>query len=202
MAIILIDGVSASGKSAALQNLDSVWNKTTPCYSKLIITEHFTERYFEGKHISKATVTQHIESILDTIRQVKQLHDNSPFARKTEILNVYIERLLLTFYSRNLIDEQTISRFAEILSIWNSTHYLLIIPPSKFKVRLADTIERRNAVWKTYINDTLGGIDQAAFHFQAQQEAMLEGHSKLSKYMKTQVITVEDPATDFYKAIQ
>lgn len=202
MSVVLIDGVSASGKSVALQNLQRMYAKTLPNYSKWIITEHLTERYFEGKAISEAAVEQHIQSILNAVQHFKALHSGSPFSEKAAVFTVYIERLLLSFYSRNLLQEHTLGHLAKLCSQLEGTHYLLTIPPGKFKERLADTLERRNPLWSAYIHNTLGGLDQAVVHFQKQQDALLRGHAILSKYMKAIVITVDDIAGDFYKDLQ
>lgn len=202
MPVILVDGVSTSGKSVALRKIQSRYAKTIPNYSKLIITEHFTERYFEDKSVSQHAVEKHIQSILNTVVQFKTLQNSSPFAQKTAVLSVYIERLLLTFFSRNLIDENTFDQLANVFSVLDCKHYLLTIPVEHFEARLVSSLTRRNAFWSEYITHTLGGIYKAVIHFQKQQEKMLEGNAILSNYMQTAVITVDDVEGDFHTKIE
>ena len=202
MPVILVDGVSASGKSIAIKKIQNKYSETVPNYSKLIITEHFTERYFEDKEISEEAVQKHIKSIFDKVISFKELQDSSRFAGKADILTVYIERLLLTFYSRNIINEHTFNHLAEEFSMLDCKHYLLTIPTEKFKERLVSSLEIRNKFWSEYINNKLGGLDKAVIHFQKQQDSMLEGSEILSKYMRTEVIAVDDIKSDFYKKIK
>lgn len=201
MPVVLVDGVSTSGKSIAIKKIQSKYSETIPNYSKLIITEHFTERYFEDKEISEETVKMHIKSIFEKIISFKELQNNSRFAKKDDILSVYIERLLLTFYSRGIIGETTFSNLAETFSMLDCTHYLLIIPLNSFKERLTSSLEIRNQFWSDYIHNKLGGLDKAVLHFRKQQDLMLKGSELLSKYMKTEIILVDDIEGDFHTKI-
>jgi hypothetical protein len=202
MPVVLVDGVSASGKSIAIKKIQNRYSETVPNFSKLIITEHFTERYFEDKVISQEAVEMHIKSIFEKVISFKELQNSSRFAKKDDILTVYIERLLLTFYSRDIISEITFNHLANAFSMLGCKHYLLTIPTDKFKERLASSLDRRNQFWSEYINNKLGGLDKAVLHFQKQQDSMLEGSELLSKYMKTEVISVDDVESDFYTKIQ
>lgn len=201
MTVKIIDGVATSWKSTALKEIQKKLVEKVPNYSKFIISEHFTERHFEGKETLKETVEDHIESILESVWRFKDLHRKNKFAQKSDVLSVYIERLLLTFFSRKILDESSFMRLEPLFSSLDCKHILLTIPANKFEERLSSSLKIRNEFWSKYINDEFGGLEWAIIHFQNQQKNMIKWHEVLSKYMSTEIIEVDDVTSNFYEKI-
>ena len=201
MSLIIVDGVSASGKSIALKNIQKNLINNTPNFSKLIITEHLTERFFEDKLISKKKVLKHVDTILKNISNFTKIRLNSRFKDKSDVLTIYVERLILTFYSRGLIDSLSIDTLSPLLQELESKHYLLVIPNDSFRDRIESTLIYRNKFWKDYVS-SLGGVNGAINYFKEQQDRMIEGSILLSKHIPAKIISIDDVESDFYNQIK
>lgn len=144
MSLIIIDWVSASWKSTALKRLQHELTETVPNYSKLFLSEHFTERFFEGKEKTKQSVQDHVRDIIQKVAAFHELHQNTRFHDSPLIFSMYLERLLLTFYSNDLIEDDIMIEMATLLSRLNAKHILLTIPSDLFEQRLISTFSVRN----------------------------------------------------------
>ena len=63
----------------------------------------------------------------------------------------------------------------------------MIISKDELYHRLKLTLEKRNDIWRKFIDD-LGGIHEATSYFYKQQELMLEYSELISNYVKTKII--------------
>lgn len=196
MSVNIIDGVSTSGKSVVLKKMQLFLWKELPEKSKWFITEHFTLRYFKKKAITPKAVTDHIKKLFNNILEFKKIQADSIMINKPDLLTVCIERLLLSFYSRNHIGEEAFKELAELFDKLDTVHYLLKIPDDKFEQHLTSSLIHRRNDWRLHI-ESLGGIEKAIPFYKNRQDKMIEGHYLLSKYSKTQIITLEDTNTDF-----
>ena len=196
MSVNIIDGVSTSGKSVVLKKMQLFLWKELPEKSKWFITEHFTLRYFKKKAITPKAVTDHIKKLFNNILEFKKIQADCIMINKPDLLTVCIERLLLSFYSRNHIGEEAFKELAELFDKLDTVHYLLKIPDDKFEQHLTSSLIHRRNDWRLHI-ESLGGIEKAIPFYKNRQDKMIEGHYLLSKYSKTQIITLEDTNTDF-----
>ncbi|HIP33785.1 MAG TPA: hypothetical protein EYG89_03435 [Bacteroidia bacterium] len=191
MGIIIIDGVSASGKSILLEDVQTKLLKERLKFTKLILSEHLTERYFEDKKPTEKMVSLHIENILELVKNIQNIQDNSQFKDNKKVVSILIERLFLTFMSRGLLNDKFFIEKGSFLEDLNIHQVLLIIPKEDFEYRLESTLERRNKYWLEFIN-SLGGLTGAISHFSKQQEKMIKASETLNKYMKVTHITVSN----------
>ena len=104
MSVFIIDGVSASGKSMFLATIQKQLLEKRQNFSKIILTEHLTERYFEDKEISVEAVNDHVINLLEVIKRISEFQENSRFKGNEKVVSVMVERLFLTLMSRSLLD--------------------------------------------------------------------------------------------------
>ena len=104
MLILVFDGVSGAGKSVLLNAFQNFLVKERSNYSKVFLCEHLTERYFENKTINKESVEKHVLKILSITKDIQSIQDESRFNKNQKILSIVIERLFLTFMSKDLLD--------------------------------------------------------------------------------------------------
>ena len=191
MSLTIIDGVSASGKSIALKEIQKALLEERLNFTKLILTEHLTERFFEDKKPTVSTVSAHVVDILKLVEKIFNIQKNSRFNGNNKVVTVFIERLFLTLMSRELIEESFFSDNEALLTGLDIHHVLLVVPDEHFKNRLESTLERRNKHWTHFING-LGGLNSAIDYFKSQQDQMIKANGSLSQYMKVSLIEVPD----------
>lgn len=191
MPLTIIDGVSASGKSIALKEIQKALLEERLNFTKLILTEHLTERFFEDKKPTVSTVSAHVVDILKLVEKIFSIQKNSRFNGNNKVVTVFIERLFLTLMSRELIEESFFSDNEALLTGLDIHHVLLVVPDEHFKNRLESTLERRNKHWTDFING-LGGLNSAIYYFKSQQDQMIKANGSLSKYMRVSLIEIPD----------
>ncbi len=189
--ITIIDGISNVGKTTFLKKIKDNIIKEKYKFSQIFISEHLTERFFENKQINDVIFEKHILNILNGIKNFNNIYKNSPFTEK-DIFSVYIERLFLTFYSREFLKEDFFIRNVELISNLDICNILLYIDKKNLKIRLENTIKERNNSWKKYIND-LGSIDIFTDMLLKQQDKMIKFNDEvLRKYVKTEVFNTDN----------
>ena len=81
---IILDGVSASGKSSILALVQQRIVKEYPSSTKLFISEHYTQRMLEheleAKTLSADHVEQHVDEIIDNLDRYQDMLNKSKFA--------------------------------------------------------------------------------------------------------------------------
>lgn len=190
MTTTIIDGISLAGKSIVLQEIQKNLLKTQPNFSKLFISEHLTERFFENKHPSIDDIHRHVSRILHSGLTLKEMQEESPFSNQN-ILTIFIERLFLTFMSRGLMTEAFFTENDKLIQRANIKNITLVIPERHIKERIETSLLHRNPRWKDFI-ETLGGVSMTVNHFSQQQEKMLALNTVLANYIETEVITIND----------
>lgn len=101
---LIIDGISNTGRTTLLKEIKNRIYSDSYKYSQIFISEHLTERFFEGKANSIDLVGKHIVKILNAIKCFNDINSETKFVSKN-ILSVCIERLFLAFYANNLLSE-------------------------------------------------------------------------------------------------
>lgn len=200
---IIIEGISASGKSTILNKVQSMLNANMSSSTKLFISEHYTQRMLEHEVesgvISADKISKHIDSIINNLSIYQRLIDKSKFANRPSGAEVYttIERFLLTFITAHptILNNETFIKVAkkqmQKLSKLNIAQYVLILPDDKIQEYLTDTLKRRNKAWENYINQK-GGITKMSVQAQDLQHRLLAASSHFNDCMKTNLITVAD----------
>lgn len=193
MSVVVIDGISASGKSLLLQALQRKALDQRPNFSTLVLTEHLTERFFENRNVSQTQVHLHVARILRVSDELKALQAESPFPEAGKRVTIMVERLFLTLMGRGLMTADFFSEHAALVESTAPQCVLLLVPPGQIEQRIAQTLTHRNTGWCAYI-ESLGGIERAAEHFERQQDKLLQLNELLSKYVPTHTIQVADTA--------
>ncbi len=187
MSVVIVDGISASGKTMFIKSVQETLYKECPNYSKLILTEHLTERFFEGKIIKTEDVTKHVLKILEAVALIKSFKEGGRFSDNEKILNIYIERLFLTLMSRGLLDISFFKKNSRLIERLQIKSILLYIPEELILHRLQNTLSHRNERWKNFLL-SFGSLEKASLHFLKQQKKMHSLQRKLSPYIETEII--------------
>ena len=190
MTLILIDGISASGKSLLLKNLQSKIIKERENYTKIILTEHMTERYFENKNLDVATIHDHVARILNLILEIQKIQDDSPFKGNEKVVTAVIERLFLTLMSRNLLTSHFFTEHDQLIQSLKIKNIFLYIPPDLIEQRIQTSLGHRNEKWEEFILK-LGGVKSACNYFNAQQENMKICNEILSQHINTEMFIID-----------
>jgi predicted ATPase len=199
MSIIVIDGISVSGKSVLLKALQRRVLDLWPNYSKLVLTEHLTERLFERRNASPAQVHLHVARVLRLAAELKAMQAEGPFSDNGAISTIMIERLFLTLMSRGLMTASFFSEHAVLVDSVELKSVFLFVPLDQIKDRIAQSLTHRKAGWIDFIA-SLGGVEGAAASFEKQQDEMRHLNENLRPYMQTQTIEVADTAELFVDA--
>jgi hypothetical protein len=188
----VVDGICGSGKSTILRTLQSVLGDDWPNFSKLHISEHLTERFFERVQPTQAAVHDHVARVLRIVCEVQAIHRSSIYATDVRATTITIERLFLTFASRKLLTDRFFREHTDLLSALELKSVLLIVPSELITDRIAETIRHRNQGWSDYIA-RLGGLSGAVEYFRQQQDAMLRANDMLAVHIPSQTLTVAHP---------
>lgn len=191
MSALIIDGISASGKSFLLRALKQKSDQENPNFTKFHLTEHFTERFFEGKIFKKSDIDHHVVKVLTLVKDLQTIKRDSPFDRNIKILTITIERLFLTLMSRNLLSDNFFITHANIFECMDMRSVLLSIPEQIIEARLERSLLERNEGWRSYIV-SLGGLARAVDHFKAQQDRMKHAHGIIAAHLPAMIIEVQD----------
>lgn len=191
MAAIIVDGISASGKSFLLRALKRMSDDSSPNFTKLYLTEHLTERFFEQNLPPRLGIHEHVARILRLAGELQAIKAASPFSSNKNVVTIIIERLFLTLLSRELMNESFFDDHAELLNHVELKSVLLVIPEALIEERIARSMGERNQGWHDYI-ERLGGLRGATAHFLAQQERMLQANKFLTEYIASEVVEVVD----------
>lgn len=199
---IILDGVSASGKSSILNLVQQRIVKEYPSSTKLFISEHYTQRMLEHKLEAKALsvdhVEQHIDKIISNLNQYQEMLDKSKFANNPSGAEAFvtIERFLLTFlatqgaglsdYSKHKVQKQL-----EKLGDLNISQYLLILSESSLKEHIARTLTHRNDKWAEYVNSK-GGVDGLVKYSLEWQESFVSLADTFKDVITTKTIEIND----------
>ncbi|MEI7600735.1 MAG: hypothetical protein WCJ41_15615 [Aestuariivirga sp.] len=193
MSLLIIDGISCAGKSLLLANLQRVAQQGAVNFSKLFISEHLTERVFEGLAPTSSDVRAHTLRLLDVAYGLRSILSDSPFAERPRTLSMVIERLFLTFMSRGLLTLDFFAEHRELLHALAPRHVFLVVPEGEIERRIVDSMERRSPLWANFIS-SLGGAQTAAHRFATQQAAMASANAALPDTIAKLTFEISDLA--------
>jgi hypothetical protein len=199
---IILDGVSASGKSSILALVQQRIVKEYPSSTKLFISEHYTQRMLEheleAKTLSADHVEQHVDEIIDNLDRYQDMLNKSKFANNPSGAEAFvtIERFLLTFLATQEIDLSDYSEYKaqqqlKKLGDLNITQYLLVLSESNLKEHIARTLTHRNDKWAEYINSR-GGVNGLVKHSLEWQEYFISLADTFKDVITTEIIEIND----------
>jgi hypothetical protein len=189
---IIVEGVTASGKSTILRSLQQRLAIERPTTTKLFLSEHYTERVLEDARanhtLTLAKALQHITELVSTIEQINSWKVNGKFADisgNSEII-VLVERFygahVANLESRGVPMSQTILQsvatlYDRLASIGMSIA-ILTVQPELLPAPVADTRGNRNQKWSNYL-DSIGDREAINAHFLRWQERLVSFYATL-----------------------
>lgn len=168
--VILVEGVTTSGKSTIVDNL----------------------RRYTKEHDLSGTFLPEEETVIPCIDSTDLKH-NQEFLMKLlktvfdEDKNLYVfDRL---HFTHTIKTNSTIKDFADIediLNQHNATLFLIDVPEETLKKRLLDSLKYRNVQWVQYVMERSGGDQEKFIDFYIQRQRflrMLFDESTLTKHI-------------------
>lgn len=174
MSGVIIEGISASGKSIIFKKLTNRdWYKEKQ--SKIQLSEYLTERIVENIEPTVDKRVELLEGYVDILEKVYFNFYNSRFKNtSSERVNPFF--ILERFHMTHSVESSSFNAFKDIdnrLDNMNFKLILLIIDENAVKERLIDTFPRRPATWKNYCL-SFGGINGAVEKYVNMQRKLLD----------------------------
>lgn len=198
---IIIEGISASGKSTILSYVQKRLQAEMPHSTKLFISEHYTQRMLEhameNNTLNSQMVKGHIDKIIDYLQMFQAMLDESKFNLIPSGAEAFvtIERFLLTFLAtqsgRAIKDyslEDAKVQLAKLRKM-NITQYIFVLSKDRLRKHIQRTLTHRNDQWASYI-DAKGGIDNMVDESMEWQDNLLSLSESLKQSMPTKKIEI------------
>jgi thymidylate kinase len=198
---LIIEGVTAVGKTAVLGLLQARLAVEWPACTKVLLSEHYTERVLEDRKASRTLTFQdalrHSGEIVSLLEQLNSWKARGKFLDKSgnaEIL-VLVERFFGSHVANlrlSLGENLPASTLQDAVSLYKKIAALglrvviLTIEPALIPAAVADTLDRRNDAWRAYVS-TLGDIDAVAAHYQDWQSSLLAFYARLEDRVPIEV---------------
>jgi hypothetical protein len=190
---LIIEGVSASGKSTILRTLQEQLAIQRPSCTKLMLSEHYTERLLEvAKHdgsLSYETALDHVADLVVTLRHIANWKTTGKFSGvggNAEIL-VLIERFFgahvanLRVSSHSELPDNVRRAASDLYAELHSMGFsiaVLTVSPEMIPTLIADTRHRRNAEWGRYLN-SIGDARAIESHYSSWQNELINFYARL-----------------------
>lgn len=200
---IVIEGVSAIGKSTILQGIQQKVNEAYPNSTKLYISEHYTQRMLEHllekNELESVTIRKHVDRVIKNVKMYQDMLDQSKFSAHPSGAQAFVtvERFLFTYLMmsdnalRTPYSRRTAARQFKAMMDLNFTQYLLVASPSKLKDNISKTLTHRNDAWASYVASK-GGVDTITETSLNWQKNMVELSNQYKKYLPTRIIEVDN----------
>lgn len=199
---IVLEGVSASGKSTILRLIQNKILEEYPTSTKLFISEHYTQRMLEheleAQKLTADHIRNHTNQIIHNLSIYQEMLDRSKFAKQPSGADIFVtlERFLLTFLATHSdkmksypLDEA--NRQFNKLNEMNIRQYLLVLSEQALKEHINRTLSHRNDQWSEYVKKR-GGIDGIAKESLEWQNNFLNLIERFGRSIKTEIISIED----------
>jgi hypothetical protein len=190
---VIIEGVTATRKSAVFGLLQARLAAEWPACTKVVLSEHYTERVLEDQKATRTLTYQdafrHSGDIVALLEQLNSWKARGKFSDRSgnaEIL-VLVERFFGSHVANlrsSLGDNLPASTFQGAVDLYTKIATLglrvviLTIEPSLIPAAVADTLDRRNDAWRAYVN-TMGDIDAISAYYQEWQNSLLAFYAGL-----------------------
>jgi hypothetical protein len=198
---VIIEGVTASGKSSLFRLLQGRLFLERPSNTKLFLSEHYTERLLEDSKAKRTltydTCLAHIKEITKTLAHLASWKATSKFgsvAGNAEIF-VLVERFLgAHFANLQLADNAPLPDailaaaidIYEVLSEMGISVVLLTVRADRLSAALEDTRIRRNRAWNEYL-ESIGDSQAVSAYFARWQAKLIAFYETLSSSARIDV---------------
>lgn len=202
----VVEGVAAAGKTYLFVQIQRQLAERNPQCTKLLLSEHITERALEGRYLTSANAVAHSRSLIDCVRTIHRVRLASPLAAESTNASVVvlIERFLgsqaanlmqagrwdpshATQAEVDLIYQHLDSMGLQILLLW--------VPERRLLPRIADTLRRRNARWGEHITES-GGLQAAVDKLLRWQHDLFDFYSSLACPYRTFEVSEDSGSLD------
>ncbi len=175
MSLLIVDGIIATGKTSLVAQL-----QTEPEFlerpTKLVISEHITERVLEGRSPTTDDRVALLKTTLSSIESLHRIIQESKFAGLAKYAPcVILERFHLT-HAANDRHLGPYMALDEVLANLNAHLAFLYHSEEALEERIEETRRQRGEHWCTYL-DGFGGRQGALDHFRRLQERSWELYS-------------------------
>ncbi len=183
----VIEGVSGVGKTRLLRALQAELVRRRPGCTKLVLSEHYTERVFEDDRargsVELDAVLAHTRRLVEQIDALFGIKARSKFRGRRGNVGIYVlvERFLGSHAAHLWIPEErdltsdeaaAIQRQYARLTEHGVAPLVLHVASEALAAAISETRRRRNEAWSTYL-DRLGDDAQILAHFERWQEHLL-----------------------------
>lgn len=199
---IILEGVTASGKTTLLKYLQRRLVGIRPGSTKVVISEHYTERVLEdikaNGELLHSHAFAHLDGVLEQLEQMQSWKETSKFAenRENAEIFVFLERFLgshvanLEITCGRVPDEaffKTARELYQRAGILGFTIAILRLPPERLAASLNDTYARRNDKWRTYL-DTIGNKASLIDYHTRWQASLLQFYNEMEGTCPIEII--------------
>jgi thymidylate kinase len=201
---LIIEGVTGAGKTTVLKLVQRRLADERPGCSKLILTEHYTERVLENAKaagtLSYESVLAHIDDVVSQLEHIDGWKTSSKFrdvSGSAEIIAL-VERFFGTHVANltvmlgcGLTSEafRTAERIYGRLATIGIRVAVLALPEAALRVAVEDTRHRRNDAWRAYL-DSIGDRGAVEAYHIRWQEQLLEFYARLREVCDIEIITL------------
>jgi|HubBroStandDraft_6_1064221.scaffolds.fasta_scaffold115654_3 hypothetical protein len=211
---IVVEGVVAAGKTTLLNQLQRRLVEARPSCTKLVLSEHYTERVLEDLKaagtLTSTEVVAHSSGVLGLIETLNCMKATSKFADNAT--NASIAVLVERWLGSHVANLAGMHRwewspdwpaFREIVRQCARLHQLgfrfLVLQVSfpQLRTRMERTLVHRNDEWRRYIHSQ-GGLDAAVERYAAWQDALVRFYDALP--VPHQTVAVQDES-DFFSSL-
>jgi hypothetical protein len=211
---LVVEGVVGTGKTTLLNQLQRRLVEARPSCTKLVLSEHYTERVLEDLKaagtLTSSEVLAHSSDLLRLIETLYHMKATSKFADNAT--NASIAVLVERWLGSHVANLAGMERwewsndwpaFRAIASQCTRLHQLgfrfLVLQVSRpqLRTRMERTLVHRNDEWRRYIHSQ-GGLDAAVDRYAAWQEALVRFYDALP--VPHQTVAVRDDA-DFFRSL-
>lgn len=198
---IIIEGISASGKSSVLRHVQKRLQDEMPHSTKLFISEHYTQRMLEHAleyhTLNSQMVKRHIDKLIGYLQMYQTMLNESKFALSPSGAEAFvtIERFLLTFlatHSERFLKDYPLEESKvqlDKLRMMNITQYILVLSKDRLRKHLQRTLTHRNDKWISYIAAN-GGLESMVDESMKWQDNLLRLSESFKQSIPTRIIEI------------
>lgn len=209
---LVLEGVTASGKTTLFAALQRALLDARPAATKIVLSEHYTDRLLEEprKHgrLAVSDAIGHVEDVMSTVATLARLEAGGKFAGRGGDAGVYVlvERFLGSHmaYLAGLGRAPDAGERARIVGLYERLGaaglrvVVLRLSPDVLPDAVLRTRSHRSSAWRAWLRSH--GDDDAAVvgWFQAWQANLLAFYASLPASLRPEIVDVPRPgdATD------
>src|SRR5688572_8187717 len=132
MTVILLEGITAAGKTAVFKQIQALLTEKKPNFSKFYISEHLSQRLLA--HVVDPSTKQkmaedHLTMLMNFIKYLAAMHQQSVFGQRQQpIVFIVIERCFLSHLCDHTVSLDFVLHLLHSLAGIHFQQYLLTVP--------------------------------------------------------------------------